>query len=148
MKGMDIMEKEFEYVETPFGTTRVPNEFNSKIAGISFTNQYADDEFETIVDKNDFIMNQIMEGDELILVPKTATWVNRITKKVESDENAVAIYYDGKKIGWIQQQKTQLASKLSYLMQNGFNVKCYVENISGGTPDKKNIGMNIKIVIG
>lgn len=64
----------------------------------------------------------------------------------EHDENAIEVLtMEFKQIGYIQKG---LAAKLAPLMDEGQELYCEVENITGGEEGKETLGCNIRIKLG
>jgi len=112
-----IIKDAMEYRELKKGkNTKKELIIYSKVAGTTFSS---------------YNLLLIKEGDKLQLVRE---------KDNKYDPNAVAIYHNNNKIGYI---KKELAVDLHIALDNGFEVNCSAENITG--KDKGNIGVNIKL---
>ena len=116
-KGLDVMGIIDKYNKT-FNKTTKKYEFHSKIAGVSFNE----------IDKLD-----ISEGDELKLIREPDN---------KFDKNAIIVMWNMYKLGYIRKE---LAKDMAVAMDKGRVYKCFVSNITGGTEDKKNKGINILI---
>ena len=116
-KGLDVMRLIEEYHKT-FNKSTKKYEFHSKIAGTSFNE----------IDKLD-----ISEGDELKLVREPNN---------KFDKNAIIVMWNMYKLGYIRKE---LAKDMAVAMDKGRVYKCFVSNITGGTKDKENKGVNILI---
>lgn len=112
-----IIKDAMEYRELKKGkNTKKELIIYSKVAGTTFSS---------------YNLLLIKEGDKLQLVRE---------KDNKYDPNAIAIYHNNNKIGYI---KKELAVDLHIALDNGFEVNCSAENITG--KDKENIGINIKL---
>jgi len=60
----------------------------------------------------------------------------------EFDKNAIAVYFKKSKLGYIRKS---IAKDLSHTLDIGKNIKCTIENLTGGAKDKENKGINIKL---
>ena len=62
----------------------------------------------------------------------------------EFDKNAIAVFLEQNKLGYI---KKTIAKDLSKGIDKGNNIKCTLESLTGGSKSKENRGINIKIEV-
>ena len=99
----------------------------------------------------EFKFNSKINGSTFVDPKQTALKslsVNQVLKLVREhdnqyDKNAVAIYNDETKLGYIP---TGTAQKIAKDVEAG-NVICTVAEITGGTTDKSNTGCNILLIV-
>lgn len=122
-KGLDVLEnihKSMKNREKVLKEKDKPRRLTiySKVAGTTFT---------------DFSRLDVHERDELKLVREPNN---------EFDKNAIKVMWFSEKIGYI---KAPLAKEMAPVMDKGKVYKCFVSNITGGTDDKENKGINIRL---
>ena len=115
-KGLDVLQIIKKSIENKSKIKKII--LHSKIAGTSFC---------------DINKLNIKKGDKLIL---------RREPNNEFDKNAIRIMWGVEKIGYI---KKYLAKDMAYAMDQGKYYKCFVANVTGGTKNKENKGINIRL---
>lgn len=116
------------------------------LLGITDSFESFEEYFET--DKTNVIFSKIVgtsfRGNDLTELSKEAQLTLKREPENQFDSNAIAIYSDVDHIGYI---KKELAAELAPKMDKGTKITAKISEITGGTEDKKNIGINIRLVI-